>query len=155
MPSAAQLDANIAQLESELGVDLSGTGNDAIDNAELPEEAAIASTGEAAPPAADSPLAESAAGTSIKEYLDERDRRIELERRVREAEARMQQQQAYEPDPFMDPDSYTRVRINAELAPIRNCIQQQALRSQIADVHAAHGVDLVKRADSSGQQVRL
>jgi hypothetical protein len=82
------LDAKIAVLEAETGLDLSG--DEALD-ASLPSEVADHLAGSAAPPVADSPRAESAAGT-IREYLDERDRRIDLERRVREAEARLSQQ---------------------------------------------------------------
>jgi hypothetical protein len=154
MMSSDDLDTKIASLEADLGMDLSALdanpglnlGEEAPD-AEPPAEAVPADVPGAAPPVADSPRAESAAGT-IREYLDERDRRIDLQRRVREAEARLtpQQQPQYQPDPFMDPDGYARVRINAELAPIRQHLWQQALRGQIADAHGAHGVELVKRA---------
>jgi hypothetical protein len=71
------LDAKIATIEAELGLDLSGTGNEVID-ASPPSEAADHLAG--------------SAGT-LREYLDERDHRVDLERRVREAEARIQQQQ--------------------------------------------------------------
>jgi hypothetical protein len=138
------LDAKIATIEAELGLDLSGTGNEVID-AELPQEAAIPPTGEAAPPAADSTERESAAGT-IREYLDERDRRIDLERRVREAEARLPQQQPYQPDPYMDPHGFANARINEQLAPLRAVVQQQVIRNQVGEARAAHGADLIKKA---------
>jgi hypothetical protein len=154
MMSSDDLDTKIASLEADLGMDLSALdanpglnlGEEAPD-ASPPAEAAIPAR-EAAPPATDShPQGESAAGT-IREYLDERDRRIDLQRRVQEAEARMQQQRtpAYDPDPFMDPHGYANARINEQLQPIRNFIAQQAIRGQIGDAHAAHGVELVKKA---------
>jgi hypothetical protein len=147
------IDSRIATIEAELGLELKGTGNEAIDaeiDAELSQEAAIPAR-EAAPPAADSPRAESAAGTSIKEYLDERDRRIDLERRVRDAETQLMQRQqqqapAYGPDPFMDPAGFANARINEQLAPIRAHLAQQAMRGQIADATAAHGRDLLQKA---------
>jgi hypothetical protein len=146
------IDSRIATIEAELGLELKGTGNEAIDaeiDAELSQEAAIP-TREAAPPVADSPRAESAAGTFIKEYLDERDRRIDLQRRVQEAEARMQQQRApaYDPDPFIDPHGYANARIAEQLAPIRAHLYQQAIRGQIHDAHACAR----RRADQEGRR---
>jgi len=72
-------DTRIAELEAETGMDLSG---DEAPSALPPSEAAISLAGEAAPTADSRAIvrADEAAGCSIRELLDERDRRIELER---------------------------------------------------------------------------
>ena len=97
-------DTRIAELEAETGLDLSG---DEAPSALPPSEAAISLAGEAAPTADSRAIvrADEAAVSSIRELLDERDRRIELERRIREVEARLTpqppQEQPYQPDPFI------------------------------------------------------
>ena len=102
-------DTRIAELEAETGLDLSG---DEAPSALPPSEAAISLAGEAAPTADSRAIvrADEAAVSSIRELLDERDRRIELERRIREVEARLTppppQEQPYQPDPFIDPSAF-------------------------------------------------
>ena len=131
------LDEKIASIEAETGLDLPG---DEAPSASPPPDAADALAGSAAQLVADSHLQGETAAGILREFLDERDRRIELERKVRKAEARQPPQPApYQPDPFVDAVGFANAKIHEQLAPIRQHLWQQAVRGQISNARAAHG----------------
>ena len=113
------------------------------------------------PPAAEPTLSPEAEKQRIplSDFLDERERRMALEKRLakfEEAERRQTQQPI---DPILRPDEYFDKRFNEQLDPIRRAITMQLMNANKQLASATHGAELVEEAqaafDNEIQQGRL
>lgn len=168
MPTEDALEAMQA-LAAETGLDLSDEALAASQPQVAEEPAATPEPEPQATPAAAQPAAPAQAATPavqpapqqqpqndpqaagiLRAMLDEREKRQDAERRLREFEAAQKKEPAEMPDPFLDPNGFADARaeakIQAAIAPIQQQLQQAVLRSNVIEARATHGAELMQQA---------
>jgi len=81
-------------------------------------------------------------------YLQEREQRQELQRQLYALRVREMAAAAEKPDPFLDPDRFTDLKVQAALAPIQQQFAVHMAHANKAMAVAAHDAALVERAQA-------